>query len=360
MKINIILPFFKKEPGGGLKVMYQYANQLHEKGHDVIIYHSSKTKWTHRAHKYIDYLIVLLQWHLTKRPTVKRPSWFTLNEGILSVAIPNVNDRYIREADILFSTWWATALEVEKLSLLKGIKHNLIQGYEVFLTYWPELVHESYKTHANHIVIASYLQPILKQYNDKIPAIITNAIDHHQFFVSSPITERNRKKIILLYSEENVKGLEYSLAALKKVYLRFPDIEVTFFCAKDTPPKNLPFKFDFYHMPSNLADLYNEAAIFVSASIHEGWGLPAMEAMACGCACVCTSIEGHLDFMEDKKNTLLVPPKNIEALTQSIVKLIEDNSLRHRIAYDAQESIKAFNWAKSAKLLEDQFYSTIK
>lgn len=39
MKLNFILPFFPLKPGGGCKIMYEYANRFGEKGYDVQIYH---------------------------------------------------------------------------------------------------------------------------------------------------------------------------------------------------------------------------------------------------------------------------------------------------------------------------------
>ena len=356
MRINIILPYLSRGPGGGLKVMYQYANQLCENGHDVVIYHSSRTRWTQRAQKYFLYLIARIN-HFISGPVKKEPWWFPLSPNISSFEIPKVRDKYIRDADIIFSTWWATAVEVSNLSDCKGKKHNLIQDYEVVMTKKKELVHVSYQQPLNHIVIAKYLQAIVEQYSGKTPAVIPNAISHKQFYITVPIAERNRRNLIMMYSRGERKGTKFALDALNFVAKSFPDLKVTFFCAENIPPDGLSFNFQFYHKPDNLLELYNNASVFISPSIHEGWGLPAMEAMACGCACVCTNIEGHLDFMTDNKTALLVAPANPQSMANAIIELFNNDAARISIAEAAEQHIKSFTWQNSTRLLENQFQS---
>lgn len=359
MKINIILPYFSKRPGGGLKVMYQYANQLNENGHDVVVYHSSRTRWTQRPQKYFLYLASSFRHLVRSAPASKRPSWFDLSPEIESVEVPKIKNRYIRDADIIFSTWWATAIEISLLDPSKGAKHNLIQDYEAVMTKRTELVHQSYQTPIAHIVIATYLQPLIEKYSGKKPPVIPNAISHDQFFVEKPVRDRDRKKIMMFYSRGARKGSKYGLQSLQKVAEAFPDIEVIFFCAENIPPNNLNFKFSFYHQPDNLRELFNSASIFITPSLHEGWGLPAMEAMACGCACVCTNVEGHLDFMTNEKTALLVAPARPDEMADAIIQLIKNDELRINLALAAEKNIQSFSWQNSTRLLEQEFQKSL-
>ena len=54
--------------------------------------------------------------------------------------------------------------------------------------------------------------------------------------------------------------------------------------------------------------LLNEAALFVQTSTHEGFCLPVLEAMATGCAVVCTDAHGNRDFCEHERNCLMPDP----------------------------------------------------
>src|SRR3546814_13925355 len=66
-----------------------------------------------------------------------------------------------------------------------------------------------------------------------------------------------------------------------------------------------PFSFHANPPQTVLRDLYNQAAIFVSASHEEGWGLPPAEAAACGAALVVSSNGGHSDYLTDRETALM-------------------------------------------------------
>jgi glycosyltransferase involved in cell wall biosynthesis len=73
---------------------------------------------------------------------------------------------------------------------------------------------------------------------------------------------------------------------------------------------------------------------------------------------VSTDIGGVRDYAEHEVTALLSPPKNPEALAQNIVRLLEDDELRIRIAEAGHERIKQFTWERSTDLLE-QFLTDI-
>ncbi|MEI6188568.1 MAG: glycosyltransferase family 1 protein, partial [Alphaproteobacteria bacterium] len=62
-----------------------------------------------------------------------------------------------------------------------------------------------------------------------------------------------------------------------------------------------------------LCDLYNTCNLFVFPSLHEGFGLTVLEAMACGIPVVTTKI-GTEDYALHEENSLVVPPRNPEAM----------------------------------------------
>ena len=354
MKINILLPFFIDHPGGGVKVMYQYGNQLAERGHDVVIYHSLKTRWLHKRLLSLKFWKLYFLQRFVSKVVSRRPTWFSLNSSIKSLQIAKVSDYLIRDADVVFSTWWATAIEMAELKSSKGKKFNLIQDDG---THWPkhqELIHQSYQLPINYLTISKYLQGLFSKQTGRVIPLISNAIDPTQFYINNPIESRVTKTVIMLYSESEGKGSKYGLDALKMVSVKYPSLNVKLFGVHDIPPQNLPHNFTYQYKPANLVELYNESAIFISPSLQEGWGLPPMEAMACGCACVCTRIEGHIDFLDDH-TTLFVEPRNSGAMADAILKLIEDNDIRVRLAYAGSIRVKDFTWDKNTNELEKLF-----
>jgi glycosyltransferase involved in cell wall biosynthesis len=69
-----------------------------------------------------------------------------------------------------------------------------------------------------------------------------------------------------------------------------------------------------------------------------------MEAMACGCAVVSTNVGGVPDYGIDGETIVAVPPRNEGALTKAILRLIEDEGERKRIANNGYAHIRRFTW----------------
>ena len=83
---------------------------------------------------------------------------------------------------------------------------------------------------------------------------------------------------------------------------------------------------------TGMSAFYNRCDIFVFASRSEGFGLPPLEAMACGCAVVTTDCGGVRDYVEAERNARMVAPGEPRELAAAIADLISDCSQRERLA----------------------------
>ena len=353
LRINIILPFPVTKPVGGAKIMYEYANRLFERGHQVSIFHSTKRpfKKSHTPLFYKQFVFALRG--------VSRPKWFALHKNIRSIIVPEITDRYIPDADIILSTWWQMTYSIDKLSGSKGKKFNLIQDYEI----WngrSEQVDNSFLLKMNHLAISHYLQKVVQEKNGHIPEHIPNGIDTSKFFPSILPKNRNPYSVIMMYSDELRKGSEYGLHGLQLVKDKFQNLEVILFgvCA---PPKGLPSWMIYHQRPGNLPELYNRCAVFLSPSLFEGWGLPIAEAMASGCAVVCTDSGGPGDFAYDNETAIIVRSKDTKDIEEKISCLFNDENLRLRIAEQGLKLITTtFTWEKAVLKIENCFYTSLK
>src|SRR3546814_480937 len=113
-----------------------------------------------------------------------------------------------------------------------------------------------------------------------------------------------------------------------------------------------PFSFHANPPQTVLRDLYNQAAIFVSASHEEGWGLPPAEAAACGAALVVSSNGGHSDYLTDRETALMFAPRDIAAMKSAIRLLASDNARRIALARAGHDHIQKYNWTRSTDILE--------
>lgn len=105
--------------------------------------------------------------------------------------------------------------------------------------------------------------------------------------------------------------------------------------------------FTDYVADEDLPGLYNLAALFVYPSRYEGFGLPPLEAMACGVPVVCSNAASLPEVVGDA--ALLVPPDNVEALVVAIHKVLNDKSLRAEMRTKGLEQAKKFAWEETAR-----------
>jgi glycosyltransferase involved in cell wall biosynthesis len=98
---------------------------------------------------------------------------------------------------------------------------------------------------------------------------------------------------------------------------------------------------------SELAALYTRASAFVYPSLYEGFGLPVLEAMACGTPVVTSNISALPETAGDA--ALLVDPLDEEALAEAIERIIEDPTLADDLCRRGQKRAAGFTWADVAR-----------
>lgn len=98
-----------------------------------------------------------------------------------------------------------------------------------------------------------------------------------------------------------------------------------------------------------LARLYSGAVLVVNPSLGEGFGLPAVEAAACGAPLVLSDLPAHRESMGDA--ALYVPPGDDAALAKVLVRLLGDQELRRDLARRAQARVSSLSWDDAASAL---------
>ncbi len=96
------------------------------------------------------------------------------------------------------------------------------------------------------------------------------------------------------------------------------------------------------HMPY----LYNNAALLVYPSFYEGFGLPPLEAMACGIPVVASNVTSIPEILGD--SALLCSPYSIEELGESILKALLDNVLRNDLINKGFMKVNSLSWESTA------------
>jgi glycosyltransferase involved in cell wall biosynthesis len=96
-----------------------------------------------------------------------------------------------------------------------------------------------------------------------------------------------------------------------------------------------------------LPALYNAAAVFVFPSLYEGFGLPVLEAMACGTPVVTSNATSLPEVVGDAAIT--VDPNSSEAIATAIQSVLEDPRLAAELSRKGVEQARGFNWKRSAE-----------
>lgn len=98
-------------------------------------------------------------------------------------------------------------------------------------------------------------------------------------------------------------------------------------------------------------ELYRAAEVFVYPSLAEGFGLPVLEAMACGTPVVASTADALVEVGGEA--ALYAPPRDVEALSRAIEQALEDQPLRGRLAAAGLERARQFPWDAGAGATAD-------
>jgi len=102
-----------------------------------------------------------------------------------------------------------------------------------------------------------------------------------------------------------------------------------------------------YVPEKDLPHLYSEAAAFVFPSLYEGFGMPPLEAMACGCPVVASNTASLPEVCGDA--AYYVDPYDVESIAQGMHKVLTDEALKRNLIEKGLERVKLFSWEKAAK-----------
>jgi len=99
----------------------------------------------------------------------------------------------------------------------------------------------------------------------------------------------------------------------------------------------------------DLPALYNAAMLFIYPSLYEGFGLPALEAMACGAPVIASNQSSIPEVVGEAG--ILVDPRDVAAMAEAISQLLADNELRQRLSKDGLTQATKFIWPEMGRKL---------
>lgn len=309
-------------PIGGVIALYEFANGLSRRGHQVHLLHG--------------------EFLGNRIDSLDEISWFRFEPEIEHHMVePGQSE--LPHADIFFGPSDRPEL---------GHPVILVQGIEMMRL---DVERDSFRTPCLKICVASWLVDIGRRFG--VPPgqseVVFYGIDHARYRVVTPIDQRP-PQVGMLYSSHPAKGWSVGLRAMELAREQVPDLRAVVF-GMGEPPGSLPHWIRFVENPPPellVEQIYNQCRVFVQASHYEGFGFTAVEAMACGAALVTTDNGGSDDYAVAGETALVAPPKDAEGLAAHVVTLLQDDGARIRMATVGQRYVQRFNWDQAAADLE--------
>ena len=356
MRINFLLPFFSPVPVGGFKVQYEYANRLAERGHVVTVVHpctvESPVNWKARVAR----LAKRGRELFADQSTVR---WHPLRGDVRLLSVPDLREKFLPDADVTVATGWATAEMLKSYTGRAGKKFQIVYDYELWMEAGAPArrrMSQAFNSGQSVISTSPAVSEMLEESGVRPVAYIPCGLDFETYGVDTAIEARAWGTIGLPLRAQASKGTGDALEALAMLRARHGDaLRIAAFGPHELG--GVPEWVRTLWLPTNaqLRRFYNSISIFVFPSRYEGWGLPAVEALACGAALVAADSGGSRAYGIHGQTALVVPRARPELLAAAVEKLLDDDEMRCRLARQGHTHVQQYRWAGAVDALESLF-----
>lgn len=115
--------------------------------------------------------------------------------------------------------------------------------------------------------------------------------------------------------------------------------------------------FTGYLADEDLRALYSSCSVFVYPSLYEGFGLPPLEAMACGAPVISSRIPAIVETVGSAAH--LINPTRVQDLTDVIAELLSNRQARERLSMAGLERVKRFTWERTAQSTREVYIEAL-
>lgn len=236
------------------------------------------------------------------------------------------------------TTWHSTDPRLSS----RVFRRRVIQCFERWTCRWPD----------SHLLAVSNNVKEYCCHNLKIPesrvTMIHNGIDLDRYVSAMPARNNHPPRLVMVGRFYEVKGHDVALQAMHIAREEGLDFQLEFLGDGELRPDmesvahelGLAGKVYFKGICRDIPGALPAYDIFIMPSRREGLPMAALEAMASYVPVVATRVSGLEEVVEHEVTGLLVPPENPEALARAIIRLLGDESLRHRLALAGRRKVE--------------------
>lgn len=174
---------------------------------------------------------------------------------------------------------------------------------------------------------------------------------------AAPLEKDTIIKIAVVGTYIPRKGIYYSVPALNKILVRYPQVAVSFLgteCKECLSSEKIYQEFDLAvrdrvvviprYEHHRLPTLLKGHHIQLFASTSEGFGMALVEAMACGLAPITTATPGPLEIVKHGQDSLVVPVRDSEAIERALELLLNNRTYLNQLRGHAYKTAQHYSW----------------
>jgi hypothetical protein len=214
-----------------------------------------------------------------------------------------------------------------------------------------DMMLESWRLAMPTIVVSPHLTEVLKREAGKsVLGVVPNGVESSEYF---PCAESVRAGTGAILGTSYPKDPVGTMRVMRMLESRLPGTPRYLFSSARSHYPVGDIAFIRQPTPEQARRIYSSCKVWFLTSISEGFAMPVLEAMACGCVVVSTRCGGPESIIRDGVNGFLVDTGNTGAMVHKIVQIHKDEALRTHLSANAIATAKDFTWSKSAEKLED-------
>jgi glycosyltransferase involved in cell wall biosynthesis len=331
---------------GGARIVVALVNTLQNKGYKIGIISLPRKPWFQVLNKEVAIprvqriLLKLNDSPLTYRffnPLfrfiIKSPSHFKINRNVKIITVTKIKNYdcriYIATNFINANQLKLIGIPLEKIILFSQIDET----DSIYSGKYSGLALEIYKTFSKRLFIN---QDVVERFPGSKK--IGMGIDLSLYRPSNPIDSRTPGNVVFITRNGEQKDPETAITAMNKIHVANPGANISAY--GNLNKGDLPDFVDYHPSPSDkeVVALLNSNSIFVTTSVLEGYPLPPLEAMACGCAVISTDSVGVKEYLSNGVNGILCPIRNPDLIAESVLQLISEDRRRMEIARKGYET----------------------
>lgn len=330
---------------GGMKALVAQMRWLQARGHRIVVFGKAE-----------DGAAVMPAWS-DFEPDVVVP---------LHPARPLLECVNSAPCDVVIAGWWEQLPELAELTVPVIYWE---QGHEWLFGELNDLAHDAparrwlsycYKQPCHMASVSPTVAQILRVRYNRETFILPNGIDTD---VYSPGKRPDDGTVLLVGNPSlRFKGFDVALRTLQKVWNAGYKFKVRWICQVKPEVKGVTFPIHFVVNPpqGELPRYIADADILLFTSWYEGFGMPPLEAMACGVPVVATECGGIQTYAKPGENALLADPGDVDSLAHAVIYLLNNKEAREYLGQKGRETALRFHFSKVIPILESYAYTVVR